>query len=412
MIKPSLFVSILLSIILLTGCSTKVDEDEGKNNLSQPKDEKLAEDIIIDEDPILTEMKNMTLDEKIGQMVMAGVVGHQLDDNTIELIEKYKVSGFILFERNIKDSDGLLHLINSLKEANRVNNTPLFISIDEEGGRVSRLQKLLGKIPSSRKIGKIDDEEFSYAVGNTIGKRVKGYGINMNFAPVLDIDSNPQNPVIGDRAFGSNEAVVSKHGIKVMKGIKSTGVIPVVKHFPGHGDTLIDSHDSLPAVDKDLNQLLELELVPFKAAINNDTDAIMIAHIKYNKIDLENPATLSPVIITDILRKQLNFNGLIITDDMTMGAIIETYHIGEAAVKSVKAGSDIVLVCHEYENWTTVINYLKDAVKKGEITPERINESVYRILKLKNKYMLTDKPISNININEIINHTSELLKQY
>ena len=168
----------------------------------------------------------------------------------------------------------------------------------------------------------------------------------MNFAPVLDVNSNPSNPVIGDRAFSSEASIVSSLGVETMRGLQQGKVIPVVKHFPGHGDTAEDSHKGLPSLNHDLARLESLELIPFQEAINNDAEAVMIAHILLPQIDKENPSSMSKVIITDILREKMNFQGLVITDDMTMGAIMKNYEIGEASVKSVLAGTDIVLVCH------------------------------------------------------------------
>ena len=234
----------------------------------------------------------------------------------------------------------------------------------------------------------------------------------MDFAPVLDINSNPSNPVIGNRSFGSNVNIVTKLGIQTMKGIRSQNIIPVVKHFPGHGDTSVDSHLGLPSVNNDLKRLKNFELVPFAEAIKNNADAVMIAHILLPKIDSENPSSLSKIIITNILRKDLNFNGVIITDDMTMGAIIKNYNISEAAVKSVKAGTDIVLVCHGYDNEVAVIGALKNAVLKGDISKQCIDQSVYRILSLKKKYKLKDEIVNSVDLVEINNKIYNLLKKY
>ncbi|WML37863.1 glycoside hydrolase family 3 N-terminal domain-containing protein [Clostridium sp. OS1-26] len=227
----------------------------------------------------------------------------------------------------------------------------------------------------------------------------------------IDIDPNPNNPVIGDRSFGSNAQIVSKLGVQTMKGIQAGGVIPVVKHFPGHGDTSVDSHVGLPAVSNDLNRLKSFELIPFEAAINNGADSVMVAHILLYKIDPAYPASLSKTIITDILRGQLGFMGVVITDDMTMGAIVKYYDISNAAVRSVNAGSDIVLVAHGYDYEEKVINALINAARNGTISMERINESVYRILKLKQKYNLNDATINSIDVNKINNDIQAILQQ-
>jgi beta-N-acetylhexosaminidase len=232
----------------------------------------------------------------------------------------------------------------------------------------------------------------------------------MDFATVLDINSNPTNPVIGDRSFESDVAVVNNLGIKTMKGMIDSNIIPVVKHFPGHGDTSVDSHVGLPVVNKDLTQLNIFELMPFKEAIKNNVDAIMVSHILLNKLDVNFPASMSKIIINDILRQDLEFQGVVITDDMTMGAIIKNYDIGEASIKSINAGSDLVLVCHGFDNELKVINSLKAAVQNKIITEERLDESVFRILKLKEKYNINDATIGSPNIDEINNKIKDLLK--
>lgn len=367
-----------------TGQSTQSETSE-----NSPGSSTISEII----DPIKEKIKDMSLEEKIGQLVIVGVDGYENDEHSKQLIEKYHVGGFILFKTNIQDSKQMLSLLNSLKESNSVNKTPLFLSIDEEGGRVSRMPDEFLKFPTNKKIGELNDSNLSFQIGSIIGEELKSFGLNMNFAPVLDINSNPKNPVIGDRSFGNDANIVSELGIQTMKGLKSQNIISVVKHFPGHGDTSVDSHIGLPKVNNDIDRLKSFELVPFSAAIENKVDAIMIAHILLPKIDAENPASFSKTIISDILRKDMNFDGVVITDDFTMGAIVKNYDIGEAALKSIQAGSDIVLVCHEFDKQETVINALKTAAETGKISLDRIDQSVYRILKLKQKFALSNETI-------------------
>ena len=413
MINKKVMIGILMIVALaFTGCSieNKVPIDQGQENTQKSTENgtKKPEEI----DPIKEQIDKMTLNEKIGQMIIVGLDGYEMDDNTRNMIEKYQVGGFILFSKNIKDTEQLLALNNSLKIMNSKNKTPLFISIDEEGGRVSRMPKKLKKLPTNREIGKVNNGDFSYKIGGILAEEVKSFGFNMDFAPVLDINSNPKNPVIGDRSFGSSPEIVSKLGVKTIKGIQAGGVIPVVKHFPGHGDTAIDSHVGLPSVNKDLDKLEGFELIPFETAIKNNAEAVMVAHILMKKIDSENPASLSKTIITDILRERLNFNGVVFTDDMTMGAIVENYKIEEAAVQSVNAGVDIVLVCHGQDNEIAVIEALRKAVEEGTISEARVDESIYRILKLKNKYNVTDKTIKSVDVEAINNKIEEILDEY
>ncbi|MBY0754356.1 beta-N-acetylhexosaminidase [Clostridium sardiniense] len=362
-------------------------------------------------DAIKDKITTMSLDEKIGQLIIGGFNGYTVDSNTENLIKENHLGGFILFQRNVENSNQLLKLINTLKSLNKGNIAPLFISADEEGGTVTRMPNEIKKLPSNSYIGKINNEDFSYNIGKTLGKELNAFGINMDYAPVLDINSNPNNPVIGIRSFGDNKDIVTRLGTRTMEGIKSQNVIPVVKHFPGHGDTSVDSHIGLPVVNCDLKRLNDFELAPFKSAIDKGADAVMVAHILLPKLDPKYPATLSYNIITDLLRKDIGFDGVVITDDMTMGAIMENYNIGNASVKAINAGADIVLVCHKYENIQTAINSIKKAVSDKVITEDRIDESVYRVLSLKEKYKLTDNKINSVDVNEINKSITDVLNK-
>lgn len=395
---------IIVVFNLFTGCTKgKTDELPGKI---------IPLPTVPEKDPIEEQIKLMSLDEKLGQMVLVGLNGYVVDNDARQMIESYHVGGFILYGSNVESQEQLLALTNSLKSINAASKLPLLISVDEEGGRISRMPKELKNIPTNKEIGKLNNQEFSYKIGELLAEEIKAFGFNMNFAPVLDINSNPKNPVIGDRAFGSDEKVVSDLGVQTMKGIEASGVIPVVKHFPGHGDTSVDSHVGLPSVDNDLERLKSFELIPFVNAIENGADVVMAAHILMLKIDGENPATMSKTIITDILREQMNFDGVVITDDMTMGAIVENYEIGAASVKSVEAGSDIILVAHGHDNALAVLKKMKEAVEQGLVSEERINQSVYRILKLKQKYNLKDEEIQPVNIDKLNSRIVNVLDSY
>ncbi len=404
----SLFVILIMILSVTSGCRyiTKdyINNNVNDNNSDMEVIEKKAISQIIDQ------MSKMILDEKIGQMIMASIEGYSINDNTKKLIESYKVGGIIVLGGNIQESKQLLHLLNSIKQENSINKIPIFLSVDEEGGRVTRMPKEFIRLPSNKTIGEINNKDFSYRIGNTIGSEIKAFGYNMVFAPVLDINSNPNNPVIGDRSFGSNSSLVTELGIETMRGIQSENIISVIKHFPGHGDTDLDSHKGLPIVNNDLQRLESLELIPFTEAIKNkEADVVMIAHILLPKIDKQNPSSMSKTIITDILRTNLKFDGIVITDDMSMGAIIKKYNIGESAVKSVNAGTDIVLVCGGYDSKIEVIEALKSAVLKGEISESRMNESVYRILKVKRKYKLKDDIINFVDVGKINSKINKLL---
>ncbi|OKP66576.1 glycoside hydrolase family 3 [Paenibacillus sp. P3E] len=340
------------------------------------------------------EIASMPLEDKIGQMLLVGIDGTEVSAQTQAMISNDKVGGIILYGDNIKSLKGLVSLTNELKRSNAGNPAPLFVSVDQEGGKVSRMPDEYAKIPASGSVGASSNAEAAEMMGKLLAREVQTAGFNMDFAPVLDINSNPDNPVIGDRSFGNTSAKVIELGIAEMKGIESEGIVPVVKHFPGHGDTSVDSHLELPVVNKTEAQLAKLEWRPFREAVKEQADAVMVAHILYPHLDPDRPGSLSKVIISQILRGQMGFKGVVITDDLTMGAIMKNYSLAAAAVNAVLAGSDILLVAHEYSNEQTTRNALLAAVKQGKISESRINESVYRILSLKQKYQLKDTPVA------------------
>ena len=392
-----------LIMLLFTGCSGSSVQEED-NNISENNNE------IEEVDKIKDKVESMSLEEKIGQLFIVGFEGEEINDEIVDLVKNQKVGGLIYFSRNIVDSNQIINLNNEIKAMEK--DIPLFISVDEEGGVVSRVPEEFVKLPSSGYIGQFNDENLSYNVGKIIAKELNSLGFNMDLAPVLDIDSNPNNTVIGERAFGNNSEIVSRLGIKTMEGIKDGKIIPVVKHFPGHGDTDVDSHYGLPIVKKTLEELENLEFIPFKNAIDNGADVVMISSIILESIDNEYPATMSKKVTTDILRNSLGFDGVIATDDMTMGAIVDNYNLADAVIMSINAGSDLVLVCHGYDDIINSIVAVKDAVNSKIISEERIDESVYRILKLKDKYNVNNKIIGNdIDIEGINSEIKSLFNQ-
>ncbi|MFJ8063517.1 beta-N-acetylhexosaminidase [Psychrobacillus sp. NPDC096426] len=356
-----------------------------------------TEEVMEQEIPMIGEM---TLREKIGQMIFAGVKGTDISKETKQLVSTEKVGGLIFYKNNLKDVKETTALLNAIKKESENEKLPLFLGVDQEGGRISRLPGL-SKLPTNQEIGKLNDPSFSYEIGTHLGEEMNAFGFNLDFAPVLDVNSNPKNPVIGDRSFSSNVDIVSELGIQTMKGIQSQQVIAVVKHFPGHGDTEVDSHLELPIIQKSLGDLQKLELVPFENAIGDGADVVMVAHILLPKIDPEFPASMSHEIITGILRNRMQFDGVVMTDDMTMNAITDNYDIGQAAIEAVKAGNDIVLIAHDYTNIKKAIDAIVKAVNDGEISVERIDESVNRILSLKEKYNLTNKEVSEVKIQQL-----------
>ncbi len=388
--KKIFVLSIISSLVILTLIFINIKNDVNLEKVEESKEKVLSKQEL-EENEINHIMNSLLLEEKLGQMIIVGFNGYEVDSDFKNLLETYKVGGVILFKRNIDNAEQLLNLNNNIKSINSKNKLPLFISVDEEGGRITRLPKGSTKFPSNQVLGKENDKNLSYEIGKKIGTQLNDFGFNMDFAPVLDIYSNPKNTVIKDRSFGTDSEIVKTLGTATMKGLQDANVISVVKHFPGHGDTTVDSHIGLPVVDHDKQRLDEFELIPFKEAINKGADAVMTAHIVLPNVDeSKKPATLSKIILTDILRDELNFNGVIITDDMEMGAIANNYGTKNASVEAIKAGADIILMCHTKEKQIESLEALKEAVNSGEISIKRIDESVKKIIKLKRKYKLDD----------------------
>ena len=328
-------------------------------------------------------LESMTLEEKVGQLFMCAFRGNGMSEfNSVMMktLDNYKPSGIVLFSENVVSKTQVSELIADLKNYSKV---PMFIAVDEEGGRVSRLGRLYDeKIPAPGSVVSAQDALWR---GLELGRRLNELGFNMNFAPVADIHTNPENTVIGDRAFSDNPETAAEYVSASVTGMISEGIIPVVKHFPGHGDTKEDSHYGIAVYEGDFKRLIGVEAIPFVAGIDAGAPVVMIGHINTPLItDDRLPATFSKYLITEILRGQLGFSGVIITDAMDMGAITKYYRPGEAAVAAIEAGVDIILMPADLDE---AYNAVLEAVKSGRLTEERINESVMRILELKCEFL-------------------------
>lgn len=335
-------------------------------------------------------LATMTLEEKVGQLVISGLGAQGITEETLRLVATHHIGGFILNGHNLPSPDVALETLNALKAENKSYDIPLFLAIDQEGGRVAKFPGLSRRLPSSLSVGTFDQEDFSRAYGKLLGDLIASLGFNVNFAPVLDIHSNEQNPVIGDRAYGRTKEAVTLHGLSVLDGLREAKVIPSVKHFPGHGDTSVDSHVALPQVAKSLDALLDLELVPFREAILKDAEMVMVAHLFMESIDDLYPSSLSEKVMTTFLRETLGYDGVILTDDLAMAAITNSYGLVEASLKSFHAGADLLLLAKDEASTTLVLEALLQEVASGNLKEARIDESVYRILRLKDQYHLLD----------------------
>lgn len=363
---------------------------------------------------IMKKINEMSLEEKIGQLFIVRVemidplyvsdlesgktiIHTSVTDEMRQMYEEYPCGGFILFSRNIEDEQQLKKLTSSLHSLNDI--TP-FISIDEEGGSVSRIANNknfdVPRFESNEKIAETGDPNNAYDLGYLIGSYLKKYGIDIDFAPVADINTNPKNKVIGERAFGSDPYLAAQMVNMAVAGFEDAGVRACVKHYPGHGDTSSDSHLGKVYTYKTWDELKRAELVPFEYGISKNIEVVMIGHISTPNITgNDDPATLSYDLLTSKLRGELGFDGIIITDSFEMGAITEYYDTKDALVRAINAGVDIILMP---ENYKESFGLLKQAVLDGEISEQRINESLIRIFKLKNElFSLFDKNYENID---------------
>jgi beta-N-acetylhexosaminidase len=344
-------------------------------------------------------ISKMTLEEKVGQMFQVGFIGTKVTSEISGMIKEYHIGGIIYFRRNIKSLRQVSNLSNELQvlSINQRMGLPLIISTDQEGGIVHRL---IGgtHFPGNMVLGATRNVELAKRAGQAIARQLKAVGINMDFAPVLDVNNNPLNLVIGTRSFGGDPLLVADLGIAFIKGMQAEGVIACGKHFPGYGDTAIDPHLDLPVIEHGKKHLEKVELYPFKQAIKVGVDSIMTAHIYFPAIESRKgvPATLSYNLLTGLLREELGYTGIIITDCMEMKAIANSFGTIEGSVMSIEAGSDMVLVSHTLDKQIAAMEAVVKAVKEGRITEERINQSVLRILRLKKKRIgLEIPPISD-----------------
>lgn len=399
MVMRRMIYFLVISIFLLTtsGCSVykaenyKEPSGSNKNDIIDNKKEKeLSEEEILNK-KVKDMMTDMTLEQKIGQLFIVnledvnnGLATTVFTEDIKKNINKYNVGGIILFQNNIKDREQLKLLTNNIQNN---SNIPLFISVDEEGGIVSRLSDIASmkvtKFENMADIGEKEDYNRAYIVGDTIGKEINELGFNLDFAPVADVITNPNNTEIGRRSFGSDPEIVANMVKEVVKGLQENNVSATLKHFPGHGGSEENSHNEFSYTPQTLEGMRKTEFLPFISGIEEDVDFIMISHISAPNVTGDNtPSSLSKTIITDLLRKELGYENIVTTDALNMKAISNYYSPKDAAIKAINAGADVLLMTPDFKN---VYDHVLESVQNGTISEERINESVERILKVKIK---------------------------
>ena len=337
--------------------------------------------------PIDMRISQMSIRELIGQMVMIGFTGtDDVDSDSVQIIQDYSIGNVILFGWNTETFEQTQELIQAVNSYN-ASDIPLLIGIDVEGGSVTRFKgQWKPFINSAQKLGQINDPDRVYEQYKHIGTQLKEIGINIDFAPVLDIAHDPSSTFLGNRMFGSDPETVSVLIRAAIKGLHDGGIASLGKHFPGHGDTASDSHETLPVINATLEQAQSYALAPFQAAVDEDIDAILVAHLSYPNIDSQYITSVSPAVITDILRKTMGFEGVVFSDDMRMRGLRSQYTVGEGAVLHILAGGDIVLIGKYADMQKDVLDTIYQAFKDGRITRERLEQSVRRILNMKRKY--------------------------
>lgn len=333
---------------------------------------------------------------RIGQLLTIGIAGTSLSDSEKKFISENDIGGVILMGRNIKDPQQAHQLCSEIYELSQQSpqQTPILISVDQEGGRVARLKAPFTLWPPAKKLGDIDSPNTSFQMSYCMGRELNAIGIHLDFAPCADVFSNPKNTVIGDRAISNDPEMVAKHISGVIRGFMKSGVIPCAKHFPGHGNTLLDSHEDLPIEEADLARLESFELIPFKKAIKSRIDFIMTSHILFKNIDPQWPATLSEKFLKEILQNQLRYKGIIISDDMDMKAMTKKYSKELIPVQALRAGVDMLLYCNEPESPVIALAAIRKAIQDGSLLKNLIQDKIQKILSFKKDYFSLWKPYS------------------
>jgi beta-N-acetylhexosaminidase len=321
-----------------------------------------------------------------GQLAIAGFAGHSIPADLRALSREFDLGGVILFARNVESPEQVAEIAREAQSL--VHELPLWVSVDQEGGRVARLKAPFTVWPPMLTLGRSANQDLARRFARALAAELKAVGISLDYTPVLDILTNPKNPVIGDRALGERAQDVSRFGETIIRTLQEEGIAACGKHFPGHGDTAVDSHHELPSVEHPPDRLENVEFVPFRAAIEADVAAIMTAHILVPSIDEERPATLSPRIVDDLLKKKLGFDGLVLSDDLDMRAISARWGTPEATVGAIAAGCDAVLLCGtSQEPQVAAMEAIIHAVEDGTLPLKRVEDALARHRRVKERFL-------------------------
>ncbi|MBI1944334.1 MAG: beta-N-acetylhexosaminidase [Deltaproteobacteria bacterium] len=325
----------------------------------------------------------------LGQLFVVGFEGTSVPARWRRQLVDLGIGGVILFKRNIEGLEQVVALNGELFELGKAAGSPFIVSVDQEGGRVARLRGICTDVPSMRAVGlaAADDAEVPYRLGAMMARELCALGFHWDFAPVVDVDTNPDNPVIGERSFARDPAAVARLGARFIEGMQGAGVACSAKHFPGHGDTDVDSHHALPRLPHGMERLEAVELVPFRAAVQAGVASVMTAHVMFPALDDSEPATLSPAILDGLLRKKLGYQGVVVSDDLEMAAVADRYGIEELVRRGLLAGVDLFLVCHDADKQAAAVEAAHQLVESGRVPRERVVQALARVAALKQRYV-------------------------
>lgn len=354
---------------------------------------------------------NLSLVEKVGQMFMIGLDGYTADETVMELIQTYKIGGFVIYENNVQSAEQLLRLINSLKAMNAGNEIPLFIAISQEGGRVNAIPSEIRKIPAIKYISEDADKSLINEASALTGRILKSFGFNMNFSPVLDLGGTIDGKPLGDRCISANPTIVSSYGLQMVNGLNSEGIIAIPKYFPGHGTTKSKGIDFvIPSTSKSISKLEQADLVPFRAAIDAKIEGLMVGHINLAKLNLFAPATMSYKVVTKLLKQKYGYEGVVIADDLTSTAVDIQYGIKSSARRAILAGCDLMII-KDIRKIKGVLEDISKQIKQGNLDPQEINVRVQKILDLKEKFNLKDEEITEIEVKSLNEQVESLIEK-
>ena len=322
----------------------------------------------------------------VGQLLIGSLAGFTITPEIRSLAREFSLGGVTLFSRNIEAPEQVVEL--SIDVQTLASELPLWLAVDQEGGRVARLRKPFTEWPPMAVLGRSGSVDLASRFAAALAAEMKAVGITLDYAPVLDIHTNPKNPIIGDRALADDAELVARLGTAIVRGLQDNGVAACGKHFPGHGDTSVDSHLELPLVEHPPDRIRRVECVPFRAAIRAEVAFIMTAHVLVPALDEERPATLSPRIVQAILRDELGYQGVILSDDLEMKAIAKSYAVPDAAVQAIAAGCDGLLICSgDVEVQAATLEALVHAVEDGRISYKRIEDAMKRLRRAKERFL-------------------------